>query len=81
METFDQDKPCPKCGAVDLHHRYRQKGERLDPDPLYFTLADCNLIRTYCRTCGHRWGSLPVDSTLPAPDNADWQALNAMVAK
>lgn len=61
MEVFNSKLTCPKCGGSDLSHRYRQKGQRLDDAWGSLLAAQYDLIRTYCRTCSHRWSSLPMD--------------------
>lgn len=61
MEAFNLKKKCCKCGGDNLVHRWKQKGERLDLDTLALAYAKYELIRTYCRTCGYRWSSLPLD--------------------
>lgn len=62
MNKFDKDKPCPKCGDNNLSHNLRQAGQRLDSDWMCYERTDIEVIRTYCRTCGHKWSSLPLDA-------------------
>lgn len=71
MDKFSKDMDCPKCGSVDLLHRYKKKGEWLDEDLWAFDKAKSELIRTICRCCGHRWSSLPLDGIKEAESDKD----------
>lgn len=62
MQVFSKDAACPKCGSDDLSHNHRRKDQRLDGTWGLLLDAECELIRTYCRCCGYKWSSLPLDA-------------------
>jgi len=62
MNTYDHDRPCPKCGQKDIGNHYYTKGEE------YRMFVDClrpkeyaseDIIHRTCRNCSFYWNELP----------------------
>jgi len=70
------NKPCPKCGSVDIYRRFFRAGndtmlgigsktnvlssEWVDRHAMFHQPALKDVITHYCRCCGYGWDSDPL---------------------
>ena len=63
METFDKDRPCPKCGAtgaaVQHHAAGKRKYNQMGTDVGVCLTGDEHMHRT-CQVCKHEWAEAPL---------------------
>lgn len=68
MNTYDKERPCPKCVSMDINDHYVSPTEIIAAGLEFSSLGSeiSNTIRRTCNNCKYMWYETPLDS-LPTP--------------